>query len=72
MLDESLSNEAASKKRVLLRTAKLGICEDLEKEYFRLTSLPSASSVRPPNVLALALDLVSVTMECEHERQWNF
>uniref|UniRef100_A0A7R9V2P4 SAC3/GANP/THP3 conserved domain-containing protein n=1 Tax=Chlamydomonas euryale TaxID=1486919 RepID=A0A7R9V2P4_9CHLO len=43
---------------VLLRQRGLGTSMALEKEYLRLTSLPSASSVRPPNVLALALDLV--------------
>ena len=49
---------AAATGGVLLRTAKLGTCASLEKEYLRLTSLPSAASVRPPNILALALALV--------------
>lgn len=42
----------------LVRQSGVGTCESLEKEYLRLTSLPRASSVRPPNILSLALDLV--------------
>ncbi len=36
----------------------MGTSAALEKEYLRLTSLPRASTVRPPNILTLALDLV--------------
>ena len=36
----------------------LGTSEALEKEYLRLTSLPRASDVRPPQVLEAALRLI--------------
>jgi hypothetical protein len=36
----------------------VGTCEALEKEYLRLTSLPRASDVRPPQVLSVALAMV--------------
>ncbi|PRW59764.1 Leukocyte receptor cluster member 8 isoform A [Chlorella sorokiniana] len=42
--------------------------QSLEKEYLRLTSLPSAADVRPPEVLAQALELVKRrwTEGCEY------
>ncbi|GLI60790.1 hypothetical protein VaNZ11_003024 [Volvox africanus] len=42
----------------LLESGGYGTSEALEKEYLRLTSLPRASDVRPPAVLAVALKLV--------------
>ncbi len=43
---------------MLQEAGGLGTCQALEKEYLRLTSLPRASDVRPPEVLAAAMRLV--------------
>ncbi|KAG1672045.1 hypothetical protein FOA52_008921 [Chlamydomonas sp. UWO 241] len=50
--------EEGGEQAPLLKTQGVGTSMAIEKEYLRLTSLPSASSVRPPTVLKLALDLV--------------
>lgn len=42
----------------MARSGGYGTCEALEKEYLRLTSMPRAADVRPPNILALALKMV--------------
>lgn len=47
-----------SQDLLLQDTGGFGTCESLEKEYLRLTSLPSASTVRPPHILGMALRLV--------------
>lgn len=36
----------------------IGQCQDLEKEYFRLTGPPEAHMVRPESVLKKSLDFV--------------
>mmetsp|Transcript_3348 Transcript_3348/g.7310 ORF Transcript_3348/g.7310 Transcript_3348/m.7310 type:complete len:437 (+) Transcript_3348:277-1587(+) len=54
----ALDDMGGSTQDVLLAEARLGTCESLEKEYLRLTSLPMASTVRPPHILELALRLV--------------
>jgi SAC3 family protein LENG8/THP3 len=44
--------------RELHGDAAIGKSTDLEKEYLRLTSLPSVADIRPPQVLVQALELV--------------
>lgn len=36
-----------------------GTCQNIEKSYFRLTSAPDPSDVRPEEILNLALKLMS-------------
>lgn len=46
----------ATQEEVALRdTGAFGTCATLEKDYFRLTSMPRACDVRPPSILAAAL-----------------
>ncbi|GFR51188.1 hypothetical protein Agub_g13531 [Astrephomene gubernaculifera] len=51
-------SDAAAADAVLVESGGVGTSAALEKEYLRLTSLPRASDVRPPGVLAAALRLV--------------
>jgi hypothetical protein len=36
-----------------------GTCQNIEKSYFRLTSAPDPSDVRPEEILNLALKMIS-------------
>jgi hypothetical protein len=45
----------------------MGTSDSLEKEYLRLTSAPGASSVRPPAVLQLSLQLVKQMWRERHD-----
>ncbi|GIL50604.1 hypothetical protein Vafri_6733 [Volvox africanus] len=57
--DAAVAPEGRQKDDVaLVESGGYGTSEALEKEYLRLTSLPRASDVRPPAVLAVALKLV--------------
>lgn len=55
------SQPAPKRPTTIKRTADghvLGYCQDLEKEYLRLTSVADPARVRPPEVLQKALDYV--------------
>ena len=43
----------------------IGTCTDLEKKYFRLTSAPNPSSVRPLHILRQTLDLLKARWRSE-------
>lgn len=45
----------------------LGYCQDLEKEYLRLTSAPDPARVRPPDVLEKSLDYVLGVFKKNHK-----
>jgi hypothetical protein len=45
----------------------VGTCQNLEKNYFRLTAPPNPNTVRPLPVLEMALDLISTKWKQQHD-----
>lgn len=48
----------------------VGTCQNLEKSFFRLTAPPHAHTVRPPEVLAKALDRITKHWKANHDYQY--
>eukprot|EP01121_Diplochlamys_sp_Union-15-3_P012501 TRINITY_DN3750_c0_g1_i1.p1 TRINITY_DN3750_c0_g1~~TRINITY_DN3750_c0_g1_i1.p1 ORF type:complete len:578 (-),score=86.80 TRINITY_DN3750_c0_g1_i1:45-1778(-) len=46
-----------------------GTCTNLEKNYFRLTSIPDPSTIRPEPILKQSLDLIKSTWDV---KDWNW
>nr|POE87998.1 thp3 like c2a9.11c [Quercus suber] len=45
----------------------IGTCQDLEKSFFRLTAPPHPRTVRPPEILAKALDRITKHWKANHD-----
>lgn len=55
-----------------LEKAITGTCQDLEKQYLRLTSAPDPSTVRPLDVLKKSLDLVVKYWQTSCNRDYHY
>lgn len=54
----SLSNNLNSLEELTKNTIIIGTCQDLEKQYLRLTTIPDPSQVRPESVLKKSLKML--------------
>ena len=52
--------------------AIIGTCQDLEKQYLRLTSAPDPSTVRPLDVLRRSLDMVVKYWKTSSNRDYHY
>jgi hypothetical protein len=59
-------------KGIELENAIVGTCQDLEKQYLRLTSAPDPSTVRPLNVLKMSLDMVVNYWKTSSNRDYHY
>lgn len=55
-----------------LEKAITGTCQDLEKQYLRLTSAPDPSTVRPLDVLKKSLDMVVKYWQTSSNRDYHY
>lgn len=59
-------------KGIELEKAIVGTCQDLEKQYLRLTSAPDPSTVRPLDVLRRSLEMVVNYWKTSSNRDYHY
>lgn len=71
-LNRSRSRLNDNFKSFELEKAIIGTCQDLEKQYLRLTSAPDPSTVRPLDVLRRSLDMVVKYWKTSNNRDYHY